>query len=209
MSAGCAAFHELARLGTRHGFPFEKRTIPLNGIYVLFERGEEGHGGSRIVRAGTHRGDRQLPSRMCQHFVIGNKDRSIFRKNVGRALLNAAGDAYLAEWNKDRTSRESRQRFGTEPDSSKRQMIEADVTRYLQNFTFTVFAVENKARRLELESRVISTVSLCDECRPSAGWLGLSSPKARIRESGLWLVNELFKEPLSAADVHELTHALR
>jgi len=29
-----------------------------------------------IVRVGTHKGDRQLRSRMLQHFVNENKDRS-------------------------------------------------------------------------------------------------------------------------------------
>jgi hypothetical protein len=64
----------------------------VNGIYVLFERGEECHDGGRIVRVGTHTGDGQLRSRMLQHFVNENKDRSIFRKNIGRALLNRDRD---------------------------------------------------------------------------------------------------------------------
>lgn len=51
-----------------------------------------------------------------------------------------------------------------------------------------------------LESRVISTVSLCNDCTPSATWLGNFSPKEKIRESGLWIVNELYKEPLSGKD---------
>ena len=63
-----------------------------------------------------------------------------------------------------------------------------------------VFRVNDKAERLHWESRIISTVSLCKECRPSPGWLGLDSPKAKIREGGLWLVNELYKEPLSEGD---------
>jgi hypothetical protein len=33
-----------------------------------------------------------MPSRLFQHFVIENKGRSIFRENIGRALLAAAGD---------------------------------------------------------------------------------------------------------------------
>lgn len=85
MSAHCAELHALVQRGARHTFPFEARGLPSNGIYVLFELGEECHGGNRIVRVGTHRGQGQLPSRILQHFVAENKDRSIFRKNIGRA----------------------------------------------------------------------------------------------------------------------------
>ncbi|MEQ8154920.1 MAG: hypothetical protein ABRQ25_08580 [Clostridiaceae bacterium] len=59
-----------------------------------------------------------------------------------------------------------------------------------------------------MESRLISTVSLCKECFPSEGWLGRFSPKAKIRESGLWLVNELYKEPMSEEELKQLREAL-
>jgi len=61
-----------------------------------------------------------------------------------------------------------------------------------------------KAQRLNLEAQVISTVSWCDDCRPSANWIGLHSPKPKIRQSGLWQVNELYKETLSEAKFAEL-----
>jgi len=205
MSAICAEFHSLARRGTEHSFPFDRAHLPLNGIYVLFETGEEAHGGSRIVRVGTHTGDDQLPSRLVQHFVNENKDRSIFRKNIGRALLNKAADPFLAEWELDRTSRAARKRYGVEQQTAKRQAVEGDVTKYLQgHFRFVVLRVDDKSDRLTLESRIIGTVSGCDLCRPSTGWLGLSSPKEKIRQSGLWLVNELYKAPLTQADLQLL-----
>jgi hypothetical protein len=61
---------------------------------------------------------------------------------------------------------------------------------------------------MRLESRMISTLSICRECGPSEGWLGLASPKERIRQSGLWLVNELFKEPLKEPDLERLQAAM-
>jgi hypothetical protein len=205
MSTICSQLHSLARRGSEHSFPFDRARLPLNGIYLLFETGEEAHGSSRIVRVGTHTGDGQLPARLVQHFVQENKDRSIFRKNIGRALLNRSGDAYLAEWELDRTSRAARQRHGIERDIEKRRTVERDVTEYLQrHFTFVVFRVDQKPDRLRLESRIISTLSNCDACRPSACWLGLSSPKDRVRQCGLWLVNELYKEPLTEADLQVL-----
>jgi len=163
----------------------------------------------RIVRVGTHTGDDQLPSRMQQHFVKENKDRSIFRKNIGRALLNRESDPYLAEWEKDRTSRAQRQRFGLEPDPVKRREVEASVTAYMrEHFSFVVFSAEVAAERLSLESKLISTVSRCGACGPSDRWLGRSSPKEKIRSSGLWLVNELGKVPLDAADLGRLSELL-
>lgn len=72
--------------------------MPTDGIYVLFESGEESHGGDRIVRIGTHTGVGQLRSRLQQHFVKENKDRSVFRKNIGRCLLNRDSDPFLPEW---------------------------------------------------------------------------------------------------------------
>jgi hypothetical protein len=64
--------------------------------------------------------------------------------------------------------------------------------------------VDEKVKRLLWESKIISTVSQCKECRPSENWLGLHSPKEKIRESGLWLVNELYKQPLYESDFEVL-----
>ena len=147
MTAPCAKFHQLARRGALQSFPFDRTQLPLNGIYVLFEAGEECHDGNRIVRVGTHTGDGQLPSRLLQHFVNENKDRSIFRKNIGRALLSKTKDPFLTEWERDRTSRAARLRFGAVPDPAKLRAVEADVTRYVQErFSFTIFRVEDGRR---------------------------------------------------------------
>jgi hypothetical protein len=208
MSALCASLHDVARSGTRHAFPFDRSRLPLNGIYVLFEAGEASHGGDRIVRVGTHTGDGQLPSRLIQHFVKENKDRSIFRKNIGRALLNKTNEAFLPYWELDRTSRAAR--HNAEAHLAELRSAEAHVSEYIRDrFTFGVFGVEDKSSRLTLESRMISTLSLCEECQPSAHWLGRYSPKTRVCQTGLWLVNELFKTPLSEQDVERLRLAVR
>jgi hypothetical protein len=199
----CEALHEWANSLPPLRFPFADASIPLNGIYVLFEHGEVAHGTNRIVRVGTHTGTGQLRSRLRQHFLVQNKDRSIFRKNIGRALLNRDHDPFLPIWELDRTSRLARERHVIDLDHQS--AIEANVSQYIQeHFTFVVFLADEKAKRLELESQMISTVSLCVECRPSPQWLGLFSPKDKIRTSGLWLVNELYKEPLSSTDFEAL-----
>jgi hypothetical protein len=205
MSQICHQLHLLFSDLPKLGFPFETSRIPANGIYVLFETGELAHQADRIVRIGTHTGSNQLPSRLEQHFVKENKDRSIFRKNIGRAILNRDKDPFLAYWEIDLTTSEAKKKYAGMIDKQKLQAAEKRVTDYIQrNFRFVVFRVDEKAKRLLWESEIISTVSLCDECRPSENWLGLHSPINKIRESGLWLVNELYKQPLAESDYEML-----
>jgi len=198
----CDDLHKFCQTLTRHRFPFDKNDIPGNGIYVLFEDGENGHGGERIVRIGTHTGNNQLRSRLKQHFINENKDRSIFRKNIGRAILNSRNDPFLKYWEYDLTSRKNRELYQSKVDFKKQQDIERDVSVYIQkNFSFVVFKANDKDQRLDLESKIISTVSLCKNCSSSENWLGVHSPKEKIRESGLWIVNELYKKPLCESEI--------
>jgi hypothetical protein len=132
-------------------------------------------------------------------------DRSIFRKNIGRAILARDKDPFLELWELDLTTRAARERYRGLIDGRKQKEVEKRVTEYIQtHFSFVVFRVDDREKRLELESKLISTVSLCKECHPSPEWLGLSSPKDKIRQSGLWNVNKLYKEPLSDSDYVEL-----
>ena len=84
----------------RFHYPFENRLnlIPENGVYVKFEKGERHNGFDRIVRVGTDTGEGNLKKRLIEHFVNENKNRSIFRKNIGRALLNKENNTYLKFW---------------------------------------------------------------------------------------------------------------
>ncbi|WP_342439135.1 hypothetical protein NSS79_09365 [Paenibacillus sp. FSL L8-0436] len=201
MSQHCCELHGIVNKMTRHHFPFEDNVIPRNGVYLLFETGEYGHDADRIVRVGTHTGPNQLRSRLKQHFVQENKDRSIFRKNIGRCLLNRDKDPYASVWELDFTTREAKLNNGHLVDPAYQSNIENRVSDYIQkHFSFCVLAIEDKQERLSLESRLISTLSLCDECAPSVQWLGMSSPHEKLRRSGLWQVNELYKEPLNNQD---------
>jgi len=132
------------------------------------------------------------------------RQRSIFRKNIGRALLNRDQDPFLPLWELDRTSRAMRNQHGG-VDLDRQSAVEGAVSQHIrEHFSFVVIPVADKVERLRIESQLISTVSRCGGCRPSAQWLGLASPKTKIRESGLWLVNELYKEPLSLVDLDGL-----
>ncbi|MCL5099572.1 MAG: hypothetical protein M1158_00390 [Candidatus Marsarchaeota archaeon] len=197
--------HKLFNSLERFTWQFDASKIPLNGIYVFFEKGERSHGFDRIVRIGTHNGQNQLRSRLAQHLINENKDRSIFRKNVGRAIISKSGDMKLLEmWEKDRTTRKGKSESkGFDMDAITK--VENEVSEYMRkNLSFVVFEVGAKEDRLALESKLISTVSLCDACKPSPDWLGNFSSKQKIRESGLWLVNELYKKPMSYVDIEEL-----
>lgn len=205
----CQELHHLLNDHRRHYFPFEESLIPKNGIYFLYEKGEYSHSTDRIVRVGTHTGKNQLCSRLKQHFLKENKDRSIFRKNIGRTYLNAKKDQFLEQWEYDLTSRKNRERYLDRVDLKKLQKIETIVSGYIQDhFSFVVLEVANKKFRLKYESRLISTISLCEVCCPSNNWFGLHSPKNKIRESGLWLVNELYKESFSTEEYEKFKDGL-
>ena len=202
MSSNCAAIHEIVKKLKRYHFPFEESEIPLNGIYLLYEKDEIGHHQDRIVRVGTHTGDNQLRSRLKQHFLKENKDRSIFRKNIGRALLNKHSDPFIKFWEIDLTPLETKEKYNSSINFNYMKRIESQVSHIIQeNFSFVVFEVSNKEERLELESKLISTISWCEKCKPSKDWLGNYSTKEKIVKSGLWLVNELYKEPLNATGI--------
>lgn len=205
MSQICTQLHHAANKLPVHQFPFDLNQIPRNGIYILFEKGEYAHGANRIVRVGTHTGVNQLRSRLSQHFMKENKDRSIFRKNIGRALLNRANDLFLDQWEIDLTTTKAKRRYAHLLNSTKKLEIEKKVSEHIQrNFRFATILVNEKEKRLFWESKMISSISLCKSCKASEGWLGQFSPKEKIKESGLWLVNQLYKEPLSEAEATKL-----
>ncbi len=225
MTDSCKRLHELAGNLETLRWPFPAHKLPPNGIYFFYEEGETwGHGGKhpRMVRVGTHR-DGNFSSRMADHFVDdprkleltktrpAPKDRSIFRKNLGRALLNQASDPYLRIWDIDFTSRATRDRDGHRRDLVKEQAIEQQVSQLLrERFTLRWIAVEGEARRMGtmgLERRLIGTLSACRECGPSSNWLGVFSPKPKIAESGLWLEQHLSTPSLSKDELTGLEPA--
>ncbi len=151
MSLICCKLHQLFNsLDKLDHSCIETADIPQNGIYILFEKGEYAHDKNRIVRVGTHTGDNQLRSRLKQHFLNENKDRSIFRKNIGRAILNKRNDPYIKTWNLDMTSQEDRSKYSEIIDHAQQKSIEQEITNYIQsNINFVVFPVEDKEQRLE------------------------------------------------------------
>jgi hypothetical protein len=203
MTEACQYLHDiLSRLPRLRRDDLER--VPPNGVYVLFEKGEYGHGGKRIVRIGTHRGPNNLAPRIREHLYTPNKDRSIFRKHIGRCLL--AKDPFLDQWEIDLTTKKSREMNAHKIDKGRLKQIENDVTQYIsENFTFAVIRVEEQSARFRVEKSLLSTISHCRDCGPSDTWLGKSHPKSAIISGGkLWNVQGLNGSVLSLEEAHAI-----
>jgi len=200
----CNEIHKLVHSLKRYGFVipdekspkssacalFEYEELPKNGIYLIFEKGERGHYGDRIVRIGTHTDEDRLADRLKEHFSTENKDRSIFRKNIGRALLKRDKDSFLEQWNLDLTSDVNKEKYPDQSYTEKKEAVEARVSQYIREaFSFCVIAMPSttKDERGSIEQFLIQTISSCKKCVASSKWLGLHSPIPSIRKSYLWL----------------------
>jgi hypothetical protein len=118
---------------------------------------------------------------------IGNHRGSIFRLHVGRAMLEASeGHARLPSW-------------GEGQDAGLHiKTAEADhelaVSRYLQELEVALIGIDDEPAKDSLRASVeAQLIALCSEAMrmidcPTPGWLGLKSPVAPIRQSGLWNV---------------------
>ncbi len=219
----CKWLHEILETLPVIKYPFDIVTLPDSGIYFFYEEGEKwGHGGEkmRIVRVGTHKKE-NFKSRIADHFLINRRtewnrnkpkpsDRSIFRKNLGRALLNRENDPYLEVWEIDFTPRKNRERFGHLRDIEKEKEIEEKITQILRTqFSFRFILWDNESNRKEIENKLIGTLANCSLCKPSSNWLGLHSPKWEIRKSGLWVVRGIYSPPLTAQDMREIENAVK
>lgn len=203
--------HGLFNEQKRFSFPFKESEyeIPQNGIYIIFEKSEKFGDLDRVVRVGTHTGEEQLLSRLNQHFVKENKNRSIFRKNIGRCLLNKGKNPYLPLWELDITSKTEKEKNLKSLDLDFEKQIEKKISDYIQNnLSFCVFKVDAKEQRLFWESKIVSTLAKSNELKPSKNWLGNFSTKDKIRASGLWQVNELYNEELTEDEFNTLKQML-
>jgi hypothetical protein len=217
----------------RHPFDIDKQ-LPDNSIYFFYEDGEVwGHGNvedgtindnnkPRIVRIGTHK-DGNFKSRISGHFLLGEckmsfnskvpapHDRSIFRKNIGRALLE--GDECLTTWEIDFTTTANRNKHAHKRDIEMEKEIEGKITDILrQRFSFRFIVLEEQTARMGitgLESRLIATVANCTLCKPSQSWLGRHSSKCQIREGKMWIVQHLKALSLRLEDKEALISAIR
>jgi hypothetical protein len=226
-SEKCSWLHNLLDSLPLVKFPFNVEALPSNGIYFFYEVGEiADHGNGlkpRIVRIGTHK-ENNFQSRIAEHFLLkGSKmnftianpkpsDRSIFRKNIGRALLNKNNDYYLKIWNIDYTSKENRLKRNLLRYIEKERQIESEITKILrERFCFRFIILEGQEKRIGeqgLESRLIGTVSNCNICKPSENWLGRFSTIEQIRNGKVWLLQYVAAEGLTEQDKEAIVHAI-
>jgi hypothetical protein len=162
----------------------------------LSNSGEEGHGGNRIVLIGSHTGVGTLASRLADIMRL-NKDRSIFRKHVGRAILQRD----LPVWNLDFTTRKAREEHGHSIDKTKQARVEDAVSQYIeQNVTVSVFPSDGPDDAYRVKIACIGTVSSCSHCLPSPSWPGRHADP-RIVQSGLWQIQHLYEKGLEESDL--------
>ena len=188
--------HKLFNNQKRYHYPLKilDYELPQNGIYIMFENKEKYNNLDRIVNVGTHTGNNQLRSRLNQHFVMENKNRSILRKNIGRCFLNMENSPYLSLWELDTTSRDEKEKHFMSLDLVFESQVEKRITDYMAS----------KEERRFWKSKIISTLVSSVEIKPSTNWLGSHSPKEKIRAYGLWQVNELFKGSITELEFGQL-----
>lgn len=203
-------------------YPFDLQSLPTTGIYFFYEIGEIGKGHDdkpRIVRIGTA-GVGNFKNRIASHFLFNEEkmkftvdqpkpaDMSIFRKNIGRALLKKNKSDYLKVWNIDFILKQNRERYMQMRDIEKEIKIEQQVTNLLRKefrFRYLVF----RENPFQMEAKIISTVNRCKFCSPSPEWFGIFSPKPNIQKSGLWQEQHLKGGILEKEDIHILKDCIK
>ncbi|CAN0588996.1 unnamed protein product [Ectocarpus sp. 12 AP-2014] len=169
----------------------EKLKEVKNGIYLVFENGEQFLECQRIVRVGSHPSQDGFYRRLHQHF--NKKQRSsIMRKHFGRCFLNANNDTYLPVWNLSNSGVAKGTTGESLLNSAKEYKIESEVSKYLKNLSIAVISnLNNQEERMELEKKLIATLSQDNSQYISDTWLGLNHPNHKIVSSGMWNVHHI------------------
>ena len=176
-----------------------------NGIYLIFETGETNKGVDRIVRVGTHRTNDRLKKRLKNHYLVKNKDGSIFRKNIGLALLNKDQDEFFDVWRLNTSNPKIKKENKDRLNLSYKEEIEERVSDYLNNNTkFVCIEVTGEKERLRIEEGLLTILCGNEKFKASDDWLGNYHPDSEIRESYLWNKQGLKGEPLSLDEVRAL-----
>ena len=184
--------------------------IPFrNGIYIFFEKGEKYGELDRIVRVGTDNGQNQLISRLKQHLVKENKDRSVFRKNIGRAILSKTDNPLISYWNIDFTTKKNKELFYNEEKAEECKKIEKQISEFMnEKLSFVVFPIQTKEERLRFEKAIISSLYNCADFTASENWLGNYVPETRgtrVKKARMWLSQGLHAKPLTDREFAQLS----
>lgn len=174
---------------------------PRRGIYFFQEQGErrsDSGASNRIVRVGTHAlksgSGTTLWNRLSQHKGVaksggGNHRGSIFRLLVGNAHISR-DDLNLLSWGQGSSAK----RAVTDGELQLEQLVSAEIGA----MPFLWLEIDDEpgpsSARGYIERNSIALLSnfnkpLLDA--PSQSWLGLSSDRSLVRESGLWNSNHV------------------
>ena len=173
-------FNSLPRYTYKGNGQFSATPPNKSGIYIMFEDGEKIGNLDRIVRVG--KAEQPLLTRLTQHFINEDKDHSIFRKHVGRALLQKGNYSQvdINNWNIK---------------GIKCPQIEKKVTVELKRFSFCCIEDFSNIEEIKnLEQTLIETLSMYNRLYKkqtgkdifSENWLGQDCTNDKVRTSGLW-----------------------
>lgn len=161
--------------------------LPLNGVYLFFEKGQRlsilNQQYDRVVRIGINEKPNRFRDRVRGHYR-GNIEGSVFRENVGWALLETSG-------------RKPKENYGTKKQYRLQNSggpLEEDISKlFSTEFTFKAFDMDFEKLYLD-ESTLLAAFSIYYQCKifskqlDLGDWLGLHSysRQDRIKRSGLW-----------------------
>lgn len=178
---------------------------PRRGVYFFFEGGEERSttgGGPRVVRVGTHAltpgSSSTLWKRISQHRGSqrsggGNHRGSIFRLLVGAALAGRHPDSAVGSWGQGSSAGADVRTL--ELEHEKRVSAYLGAMRLL--WIDIADAPGAQSLRGLVERNAIALLSNYHRAPvddPSSNWLGHSSDREKVRESGLWNQNHVDEE---------------
>jgi hypothetical protein len=187
---------------------------PEHGVYFFFSPGEIRARASgeqlRVTRVGTHavsEGSSQtLWDRLKQHYGTGSRSAdhphggdqrgSVFRREVGRALIarHDLSDQY-PEWDLRRIKSSDRER---DVIRDEEYPLERWVSTYIRELPFLWVTVDDEpgkhSERAVIERNALGLLSNLE--RPALDprpdwWLGTDSQQQKIRQSGLWNVRDV------------------
>ncbi|NWF91147.1 MAG: hypothetical protein HXY50_17005 [Ignavibacteriaceae bacterium] len=202
--------HKFFNKQERFNFPYNIELIEnftcKNGLYVLFEKGELFNEYDRIVRIGSHDGNNCLVKRLKDHFLANKQRNSIFRKHLGRCLLNKEQDPYLCAWNKPFKKIKDKEKYKDIVDLEYEKKYENLISNYIrQNLSFCLIPkIYNKQERDKIEEGLVAILSQSTLKKSSDNWLGNWHPDCRIRESKIWNLEYLNGDKLNLEEFKKL-----
>jgi hypothetical protein len=176
-------------LTSERGIPFKgpNTTVSLNGLYVFFEIGQKivikSKEYTRIVRIGINEKPNNFRSRIRGHYD-GNIEGSVFRENIGWALLESRGKKPLETYRTKINYKKENSGGG----------LEREISDYFSKaFTYKAFRIDYD-KLATCEDIMIAAFSIYYQWKVSkneldtGNWLGQYSysQQSRIKRSGLW-----------------------